>query len=482
MHISAWITMRYFVDRFLDLICSLLLLLTVFVVFLFLVCGCAQRDSKIYQAKTKPMPGTISEEELRDALDNIKDVLRATINEASIELDEHISTSKARKISLLCRARVIQAYNTMLEKEDPVAAFVEAWALSVRLTQYLEEGEGSKLYGDHQKIAIDSARKLELEIENIGKSFMDERTLVETQKHVAEFASANPVSGTYSNLLVFASKVRQDQSNPFMSVLNIPMSPFRALEGVDRGAAAIDEFRITADQFSDVVEGLPESARWQLLLLLYDMEETDIAKSILDSTSKFAESSLRIAGSVEKLPEEFREQASLLIDQIDAKQSNIQVTLGQTEKTIVALEQTADSISEAARAFESTVNTTGQLITDLKSKSPKKDTSSTNNISDYRDTAQEITKAANEIKAMTMEISKLVESKAITGHIEDANNRVIGIVGQTAVQANNLCDHITLRIIQVLFAAFVLALIYRILTVRILRPKEQKQPMQRKEK
>ena len=475
MHISIWITVRYFIDRSWDLICNLLLLLIVFVVLPFSVYGCAQRSSKIFQGKSTPMAGTISEEELRDALDNFKDVLKSTIDQASIELDQRVSTSKARKINILWRARVIHAYYTMLELEDPVAAFVEAWTLSVRLTQYLEEGEGCKLYGEYQKVAIDAAKKLELEIESISRMFLNEETFAETQKHVEGFAAANPVRGAYSNLLIFASKVKKDQSNPFMNVLNIPMSPFRALEGVDRGAIAIDKFRSTAEQFSDVVEELPESARWQLLLLLYDMEETEMAQTILDSTSKFAESSSRIATSVEKLPEEFREQASLLIDQIDAKQSNIQETLGQTEKTIVALEQTANSISEAARAFESTVNTTGQLITDLKSNSPKKDPSSTNKVSDYRDAAQEITKAANEMRALTLEISKLVESKAITGHIEDANNRAIGILDQTAVRANNLSDHITLRIIQLLFVAFVLAIIYRFLTIRILRLKEQKQ-------
>jgi len=472
MHNSVWISIRYFVDQSRNLICSMLLLLTVFVVLPFSVCGCAQRGSKIFQEKSTPTADTISEEELRDALNNFKEVLRANINQASIELNERIPTSKTRKINLLWRARLIHAYSTVLEMGDPAAAFVEAWTLCVRLTQYLEEGEGSKLYGESQKVAIDAAKKLELEIENIGRMFLDVETLAETQKHVAEFAIANPVRGTYSNLLVFASKVKKDQSNPFVDVLTIPMSPFRAMGGVDRGAQAIEKFRGTAEQFSDVVEELPESARWQLLLLLYDMEETEMARTILDSTSKFAESSSRIAGSTEKLPEEFRKQASLLIEEIDAKQSNIQVTLGKTEKTILALEQTADSISEAARAFESTVNTTGQLITDLKSKSPKKEPSSTNNISDYRDTAQEITKAANELRALTIEISKLVESKAIAGHIEDANNRAIGIVDQTAVRANNLSDHISLRIIQLLFAGFLMALIYRFLTVRILRLKK----------
>jgi len=477
MHISVWISTRYFVDRPRDLTRSLLLLLTVFSVLPLWVCGCAQTGTKVFRGKSTPMSGTISEEELRDALDNFKDVLRATINQASIELDERVSTSKARKINLLWRARVSHAFHIMLEKEDPVAAFVEAWALCVRLTHYLEEGEGSRLYGEHQKVAIDAARKMELEIENIGRTFLDEETLAETQKDVAEFAAANPVRGTYSNLLVFASIVKKDQPNPFMDVLNIPMSPFRAMGGVDRGAEAIEGFSDTAGQFSDVVEELPESARWQLLLLLYDMEETEMVQSILESTSKFAESSSRIAGSVEKLPEEFREQASLLIEEIDAKQSNIQETLGKTEETIVALEQTADSISEAARAFESTVNTTGQLIQDLKSKSPKKDPSSTNKVSDYKDAAQEITKAANELTALTIEISKLVESEAIAGHIEDANNRAIGIVDQTAVRANNFSDHVTWRMVQLLLAAFVLALIYRFLAIRFPLPKKQKQPV-----
>ena len=475
MHTSVWISLQHFVDRSLELMRSLLLLLTVFLVLPFSVYGCAQRGTTIFRGKSTPMPGAISEEELRDDLDNFKEVLRATINQASIELDERISTSKARKINLLWRVRVIHAYYTMLEMEDPVAAFVEAWTLCIRLTQYLEEGEGSKLYGDHQDAAIDTAKGLELEIENIGRAFMDEKTFTETQEHVAEFAIANPVRGTYSNLLVFASAAKKDQSNPFMDVLNIPMSPFRAMEGVDRGAVAIDKFRSTAEQFSDVVEELPESTRWQLLLLLYDLEETEMARTILGSTSKFAESSSRIAGSIEKLPEEFRRQASLLIEEIDARQSNIQETLGKAEETIVALEQTADSISEAASAFESTVNTTGQFIQDLKSKSPEKDSSSTNKVSDYRDAAQEITKAANETRALTIEISKLVESKAIAGHIEDANNRVIGIVDQAAIRANNTSDHVTWRIVQLSFVAFVLALIYRFLTVRVLPSKEQKE-------
>jgi hypothetical protein len=121
------------------------------------------------------------------------------------------------------------------------------------------------------------------------------------------------------------------------------------------------------------------------------------------------------------------------------------------------------------------VNTTGELIQDLKSKSPEKGPSSTNKVSDYRDAAQEITKAANEMRALTVEISELVESRAIAAHIEDANNRAIGIVDQTAVRANNLSDHITLRIIQLLFVAFVLALVYRFLATRILLSKGQKQ-------
>ena len=60
------------------------------------------------------------------------------------------------------------------------------------------------------------------------------------------------------------------------------------------------------DDFFAVVEAFPESARWQLLMLLYDIEKLDSVKTTVESFQKFSKSSSRLADSADKLPEKLR--------------------------------------------------------------------------------------------------------------------------------------------------------------------------------
>ena len=69
--------------------------------------------------------------------------------------------------------------------------------------------------------------------------------------------------------------------NPFSSALSIPMAPFTALKGVDRTAGAIHSVGRSVEHISDIIEELPESARWQLLLLLLEMGDTEVVKTVV---------------------------------------------------------------------------------------------------------------------------------------------------------------------------------------------------------
>ena len=83
----------------------------------------------------------------------------------------------------------------------------------------------------------------------------------------------------------------------------------------------------TAEHFSDVIEDMPESIRWQLTLLLDDMERLETIKSVTNSMAEFSKSSSRFADSTEKLPEQLRKEISMLIEDIDVKQTNLQATI-----------------------------------------------------------------------------------------------------------------------------------------------------------
>jgi methyl-accepting chemotaxis protein len=401
-------------------------------------------------------------------LNNFEEFATATVAQARSQLDELQPDFKTRKMSLIHRTRFRQALNTMLERDDPIEAFIETWALSVRITNHFKDGEGKNIFGEHQHIAVTSSEKLQTEIERIGKILLKNKTYVETQSKINKFAQTNPITKNFSNTILFVTKIKPGEQGLFDDVISLPLAPFKAMTGVDRTASAIYGLRDSADRIADVAEELPESARWQLLLLLMEMEETKIVKTFLERMSEFSQSSARIADSTEKLPEQLREQLSILVEEIDTKQASLQTTLDKAEKITATVERslakadevadsfgrTADSVNEAAIAWEKSAEATNLALKEFgKLKPARKDSNSkaSFNINDYRDTAETVTVAANELRTLTAEVREFVESDALAKY---------------AFAVERCTNHLAWRIVQLLLLVFVLALVYKIVVKR----------------
>ena len=85
-----------------------------------------------------------------------------------------------------------------------------------------------------------------------------EEVFEENRKQVYSFARANPIRASFSNTIVFSTTLPEGKTSPFASLTSIPLAPFRAIEGVDRTATAVNRFSDKAARFTDVVEELPE--------------------------------------------------------------------------------------------------------------------------------------------------------------------------------------------------------------------------------
>lgn len=307
----------------------------VFMVIPVLLYGCDQGQFRPFRKAPLPPSDQISKEELRHALDNYEEFFIHTVKYVSNELDELSPKARTHKNTLNLRSHSIGACRTMLEQEEPLVAFIDSWVLSVRLTEYFETGEGSDLFVPHQEIVIDATKKIQSHIESIGMDFLDEKTFITTRENVYTFARDHPIKENFAESVIFATKPQEGQPNIFDDAINISLVPFKAVEGVAQGVVGTHKLSDSANHFSDVVEGWPESARWQLLLLLYDMQKMDMVKSVLADMSEFSNSSSRFADSAEKLPEQLRQQLSILIEEIDTKQTGLQNTIGELH-TLVA--------------------------------------------------------------------------------------------------------------------------------------------------
>lgn len=434
------------------------------VIFLF---GCRQDRYSSVKGGTPLKQTFLSKEELKASLDKFEEFFTSNIKQSAAEIDRLSTDVKHHKLTLMYRAKLITALHNMLEQEDPLVSFIDVWSLSVRLRDYLESGQGAELFGQYQDVAVNSSGQIEAEIESIARTFLSEVVFEETRNNVYSFANSNPIQGTFSKTMVYATETRRDSPSPFESVITLPLAPFRAMEGVDRGAAAIYKFSGTAEKFSDVVEELPESARWQLLLLLYELEETKMTKSFLGSLETISESSQKIAEIAEKMPTQIRQETSTLLDEIDDRQANIQKTFEKAEQTAEAMEgliaktdqlgktlgETAESIEATADAWQEAADATTETLSVFAKKEPKEKTQGSFTINDLRATADSITSAAAEIRRL--------------------NDELAGNTDKMSAQMRGFANVVTVRIALLLVLVFVLVIATRLFRPRLRNPKSR---------
>ena len=195
-------------------------------------------------------------------------------------------------------------------------------------------------------------------------------------------------------------------------------------------------------------------------------------KSVLTNASKISDSSSRLATSAEKLPEQLRQQISILIEEIDARQENIQATLktaqetsaamnltmAETNKAADSIDRTAKSVAETARAWDSAAKTIGEVVKGfIREKPPKTEAGPPFNINDYRDTAETVSQTVSKMQELTVEVHKLIESEQLSQY--------------TSVP-RKITNLLAWRIAQLVTLIFVLALAYRLVTVRFInKPK-----------
>jgi hypothetical protein len=106
--------------------------------------GCGPKNVRIIGSGVTPANGQISKEDLREQLDKFAEYFKAAFRQMSGELNERVPGRRTEKTTLQMRARMTQTLNSMLGQDDPIVAFIETWALCVRLRIYLGEGEVAK--------------------------------------------------------------------------------------------------------------------------------------------------------------------------------------------------------------------------------------------------------------------------------------------------------------------------------------------------
>jgi hypothetical protein len=401
--------------------------------------GCTARETRTLGGSKTPQDGKISKEELRDELGKFEDYFISAMKQMAEEMKSAGPNRRMERTNVQMQMRVIEALHAMSNPDDAVIAFLDTWGLIMRLRLYVEEGEGRSLYGQHQPQAVSLMKTAEIEIERVGNLFLTAQQFDQSKKEMVSFARQNPVVGNYANLVIYATKVQKEETGVLLSTLSIPMAPIRAMEGVDKTADAIGKFRTSADRFTDVLEQLPESSRWQMSILMDDFEESQMTQKILKSLDEFSQSSARLVEVLNTMPQQMRKEVTTVLNETGQAQANLQTTAKTSVEAAIAIKNASDSIGKLVAMFQS------EVPRDVNAPPSFGMRDFDTMLLNAGQTADKIAAAAVQLQQASGAESKIELQK----------------------QLRSLIDHIAWRLFQLLMTVFALFLLCRYITQRI---------------
>ena len=414
--------------------------LVVIILITYLLSGCGGGSDITVRSSHAPKKGQISKAELRDELTRFENVFIASLKQASSEINAMDQTRRAQRTNLRMRVRIIEALHAMTGSDDPIVAFLDTWSYVIRLHMYLEEGDGSRLFGERQPIAVDFIKTAESEMIRIAELFLKQDQLEQVRQDLEIFARENPITGFYANLIAYPTLEEEEDKEEYgalMKTLSIPMAPIRAMEGVDNTATAIQNVRNSVERFTDVAEQMPELTRWQMTILMDDFEESEMTQSFLTSLDNFSQSSTRLVEVLDSMPQQLRTELLTVLEE-----SNQQ----QLQTTLKAAAQTTTQANEAAVSWKNASDSIQELVAMFKTSTPRPpDAPPPFGMRDFDNMLLNAGHTADKIGQTIGQLQETIDSDSKAG-IQN--------------ELRSLVDHIAWRLFQLALAVFGLMLVF----------------------
>jgi hypothetical protein len=323
---------------------------------------------------------------------------------------------------------------------EPEAAYVAMLAVATAMKEFLTTGSGVEAFGDQQTLAVDASQELVAAAVELGDRFLDEKELARVTREVEVLVRTQPIRGDFVAEKVQGIVTASEASPIFDWVTAIPMSPFRALQGVDQGAQAIREVNYTAMELTRIMATMPRLIRWNLELLALDVGQQGGIGDGLESFESLARSAESLSRTAEALPE------------------NLRALLAEAEATGQSLGPLSQSLERTAAAVAAAGNAWGGLVEQL-SKPPADPSQPSRpfDIREWEQTAAQVTSAASELRTLLDSLQTFATSGALAQPLDELTARV----ERVEASSRSLVDRAALRGLQLILAFFVLLFVYR---------------------
>ena len=393
-------------------------------------------------------------EDLDEDLALWADTFSSLVSASADRIRDETRDRTIRRRSLLWKVRLIPLANQAAYLSDAQAAYVAVLTLGIAQRLYLTEGDGAALFGDLQPEAVEVARYLESDALEIGRNFLSPEELDRLQGQLAELVLRSPIRGEFAPhaLVRGASSARTQRSLAW--IVDLPMVPFHAFSGVSEAAASIREFTEVAESFVGTLNDLPQQTRWQLELLLYDLEDRETVIGLLAALQSVADSTHDLSQLAHEMPSDTAAAIGVSLEDARATIADAEAALSRAQDLSIPLTHIADRLAETSDQWATLFARTESDRT--------KDTGRPFDIREYETTASEIARAAQEIRAGIRELQNVGERS----QLEPTLGGIARMLTEAEDHGRSLIDRAVLGSILVIVVFFALLVTTRLVTAR----------------
>ena len=271
---------------------------------------------------------------------------------------------------------------------------------------YAESVRAQAILGDHREILLEMALDLEEEILSIGSRHFTQEQLDEAAAQIENFADRHPLSDRFG---FESTHVEVSEGGAIAALLSVPIAPMRGLEGAGNTSDAIMRVAALGRTVGHIVRYLPVNVRWQLELLLIELQSLDLVQQAGSDFTRLSASIERASKTAETMPADVRKEIEVGLTSLERSQEGIQTTLRAASETLGDLDQslaqaqdvlggvkaaTVD-LAKAGAAWERTAKATKELVDTVVAIRPSDDKAGDGDevgfdIGDYERTSSEI--------------------------------------------------------------------------------------------
>ncbi len=399
---------------------------------------------------------------LRTHLVLLADQTSAQIAGTTTQIARNTNDPRIQEQTILFKLRAIPVMYNLVNHPDARAAFLYSWMFSVRLLDYLTEGEGRALFGDGQPLIVKTAQNLMRDIVALGYKYFPKAVMDEVRNEIDELSAANPMGAAMGTQTVaLPANTTAQQRGAIDAILGAPV---RGLEGVGSTPEAIQAVALTIESLMNLIQQMPQFVRWQTELLLLQTESQPAVLELREDVTRISKSIESVAQTVATLPADLRQE-------LDAALAEARETIAAVDLALEKAQAITADVNEATANIKATTDTVKAIVAAVVPPASERTAPAETEPGEPFD-MKDVVKTTEQLHATAVELRAIVEdlesgaAQDLLAYVDTASRATID---HAVAQTNTLLDQLTRRALYLIGAMLVALVIYRFIAVKLIR-------------